>query len=142
MTWQNGRIRGSDEFGSGKFGARRDGGKRTHKGVDVAFPIDTEITAPITGRVTKIGRPYGDDAKAHFKYVEITSGGYRWRVHYIDPMVEVGEIVTVDSVIGKSQNLGEFYKGITEHVHLEIWNLENDRIDPTPFAIGLIGRMA
>lgn len=121
-----------DVQGSGHFGASRGG--RSHMGLDLAAEPGTPIHAPINGCVTKIGWPYADPNKRHIRYVQVTAGDYDFRVFYVDPCVAVGDTVTVDTVIGHGQSTGEFYPGITEHVHFEI-KRGRDYIDPTPVFI-------
>ncbi len=120
------KLRDTDVHGSGSFGAPR--GSRTHKGDDYACPVGSSILAPINGKVTKIGYPYGDDLS--FRYVEITVSELRYRVFYVEPIVEVGDIVTRQDVIGHSQKLGDRYNGITEHVHFEILRPDGSPINP------------
>ena len=123
-------FRESDMQGAGYFGAPRGG--HNHRGVDMACSPGTEIHSPVIGEVTKIGLPYPGEEKSHIHYVEITSGGYKFRVFYVSPTVQVGAFVYAGTVIGYSQELGGFYPGITEHVHFEIKNAKGDYIDPTP----------
>lgn len=131
-------IRGCDSQGCGEFGASR--GSRKHIGVDLCCDPGTEIKSPVPGVVTKLGWPYGNPNKVHIRYVQITQGDYNYRVFYVDPSVEVGQQVTSDTVIGNSQALGTFYRGITEHIHFEIKNNEGGVIDPTPLVLAMKGR--
>jgi len=121
--------RDHDNFGSGAYGARRDGGSRSHEGVDYIAVADQAVRAPISGYVTKIGYAYGGDDS--LKFVEITNPalGYVARTFYIDPMVTVGEVVRLGAQIGKAESLQSHYPGITDHVHLEIMNAGQERID-------------
>ncbi len=121
--------RALDDFGSGAFGARRDGGGRRHEGVDYAATVGQVVRAPISGYVTKIGYAYGDDAGLRF--VEITNPaiGYVARAFYIDPTVTVGQAVRLGSQIGRAVSLQSHYPGITDHVHLEVMNPARARID-------------
>ncbi len=120
--------REGDSFGCGYYGASR--GDRNHNGVDHACSPKSLIFAPVSGEVTKIGYPYSDDLS--FKYVQITTKQqYNVRVFYVDPDVKVGELITKDTIIGSSQKLGDRYKGITEHVHLEVKNLLGEHINPS-----------
>lgn len=121
--------RDHDHFGSGAFGARRDGGSRSHEGVDYAAVADQAVRAPISGYVTKIGHAYGGDDS--LKFVEITNPaiGYVARTFYVDPMVKVGEVVRLGARIGSAESLQSHYPGITDHVHLEIMDPAQQRID-------------
>lgn len=57
-------IRGTDSYGAGEHGASR--GKRTHDGTDYKSTAGQQVKAPMSGKVTKISRPYssGIDALA------------------------------------------------------------------------------
>ena len=123
-------LRKCDDQGCGHFGASR--GSRRHSGIDIAVAPGTPINSPVDGVVTKLGWPYGSPSKSHIRYVEITKGGYKYRVFYVDPQVGLGDHVSLDTVIGHSQKLGGFYRGITEHVHFEVKNPEGKKVDPTP----------
>jgi hypothetical protein len=129
-------IRKTDAYGSGHFGASR--GVRTHKGIDFACYPGSEIYAPATGIISKLGYPYGDDLS--FRYVEIfTDDELRVRVFYIKPIVISGEnAIKGITLIGISQELGVRYPSnehhahaITEHVHVEVKSGETGFIDPT-----------
>ncbi|MFN4178394.1 M23 family metallopeptidase [Phenylobacterium sp.] len=118
-----------DAFGSGAFGARRDGGHRYHEGVDYAGIAGQEVTAPISGFVSKIGFAYAGDASLRF--VEITNPalGYVARAFYVDPTIEVGAAVRIGQPIGRLRTLQDHYPGITDHVHLELMKTDGVRID-------------
>ncbi|MGE3142813.1 MAG: hypothetical protein AB7L65_05790, partial [Hyphomonadaceae bacterium] len=47
----DGAVRGFDAFGAGRFGARRDAGKRVHHGVDYVAAAGALVRAPIAGKV-------------------------------------------------------------------------------------------
>ena len=133
-------VRDCDPQGCGYFGASR--GHRKHVGVDLCKPDsssldeNTIIVAGFRGKVTKIGRVYSD--KPH-TYVEIKLTDFYCRIFYIDPLVSVGDEITQDTPVGTLMTLGEYFKGITEHVHVEFFSLkepENVRVnreyvDPT-----------
>lgn len=123
--------RAHDDFGSGAFGASRDGGRRRHEGVDYAADAGQAVVAPISGYVSHIGFAYGDDER--FRYIEITNPalGYEARVFYVDPSVAVGQPVRVGAPIGAVRTLQDRYAGITDHVHLEIAAPGQGRIDAT-----------
>jgi hypothetical protein len=137
MHLHNLEQRQCDKQGCGHWGASR--GSRKHRGVDMACDIGTPIYSPVSGKVTKLGFPYGDSNKHHIRYVEIENSEYKFRVFYVDPCVVTGQEVTLSTVIGESQELECFYNGITEHVHLEIKDKHGNYVDPNPFLIARIG---
>lgn len=127
-------IRGTDQHGSGAFGASRDGGTRKHNGVDIACIKGTTVLSPITGNVTKFGYPYDpkDPRKGHLRYVEVTSPkGNKHRFHYVLPKVDVGAKVNIGDVLGLTQGLTGIYIGITDHFHYEVIDPWGAFIDPT-----------
>lgn len=109
-----------DGYGEGRFGASRDGGAREHAGVDYVAEAGQRVVAPISGYVTRIGFPYGDDER--LRYVEITNPALKLtaRVFYLRPDVQVGQAVRVGKPIGRAATLQDRYPGITDHVHLEV----------------------
>lgn len=111
-------IRGDDEHGSGAWHAPR--GNRLHNAVDYSCLPTTEICSPVSGTVTKLGHPYGDDLS--YRYVQITvPGGDCHRVFYVEPITLVGEeVIAHQTPIGIAQDLTTRYPGITNHVHYEI----------------------
>jgi murein DD-endopeptidase MepM/ murein hydrolase activator NlpD len=124
-------VRGVDAYGSGAFGASRDGGRRAHHGVDFIAAPGEPIRAPIAGVVTRVGAAYaGQDA---LQYVEIanTATRYTARVLYIGPAVQLGWTVAAGDVIGRAQDLGLRYPaGMTNHVHVELTGGQGGRLDP------------
>lgn len=124
-----GAPREHDDFGNGAFGARRDGGTRSHEGVDYVAVAGQTAKAPISGYVTKIGYAYAD--APDLRFVEITNPalGYVARAFYVDPEVEVGQTLRLGQPIGKVASLQAHYPGITDHVHLEIMEPGGQRIN-------------
>ena len=117
----------NDSWGGGEYGASR--GNRKHKGIDYACHTKSLIFSPVDGVVTKLGYPYADDL--NFRYVQVTGGnGLNYRVFYVEPSVELGDVVTTDIIIGESQKLSDRYEGIIEHVHLEIRDNDKNYVNP------------
>ena len=118
-----------DGFGSGAYGASRDGGHRRHEGVDYIADAGQTVVAPISGYVSHIGYAYGDSTR--YRYVEITNPalGYEARIFYIAPDVKVGQAVRLGTPIGRVISLQPRYAGITDHVHLEVAAPGQGRID-------------
>ena len=125
------KARKCDAQGCGHFGASR--GDRQHNGVDLACMAGTLAGSPADGMVSKIGYPYADDLS--FRYVEIESHGYAFRVFYVDPLVSEGQQVKRGDILGSCQSLMQRYPGITDHLHFEIKDEHGDYVDPTPVLI-------
>jgi murein DD-endopeptidase MepM/ murein hydrolase activator NlpD len=121
--------RGHDDFGDGEFGARRDGGSRSHEGVDYTATAGQDVKAPISGYVTKIGYAYS--GSTDLKFIEITNPalGYVARAFYVTPGVEVGQTVRLGETIGAVESLQDHYPGITNHVHLEVMQPGGERVN-------------
>jgi len=134
-----GGVRGQDNSGTGQFGVSRDGGRRSHEGLDFVGKPGQDVRAITDGVVTKLGYPYDNDLS--YRYVEIeTSNGYHVRQHYIAPSkgLKIGSRVSAGQVIGTQQSIDRRYRGITEHVHVEVWPKAKQKqkgmaIDPAPF---------
>lgn len=131
------RLRGTDIQGSGAYGAKR--GSRTHRGVDYASDVGTQVCSITSGKITKIGYPYSqvvkekDDPPARYlraaRYVEVlTSSGYQLRYFYLDPKISLHQSVSTGQILGEIQYLP--YPGITQHFHLEIIDPRGNYINP------------
>jgi murein DD-endopeptidase MepM/ murein hydrolase activator NlpD len=122
-------IRGQDAHGNGGFGSPRGEG-RTHKGIDICAYPGSGIYPIVPGRVSKLGFPYADDLA--FRYVQITWSNIHYRYFYIEPLVDLGEWVDPQTIIGTVQDLTERYPGITNHFHFSIKDvMTGARLDPT-----------
>lgn len=113
-------VRLGDGYGSGLFGARRDGGARAHAGVDFVASPGQAVVAPISGRVKKLGYAYGNDLRYRYVEIEGPTNHLLVRVLYVGPSVKVGDKVDQREVIGTAQDLNSRYRGITNHVHLQV----------------------
>lgn len=111
-------LRGTDEWGSGTFGAPRCE-HRKHTGVDFAAEPGALLLSPVQGVVTKWKQVYRDTERYH--YVQVTDmEGRQHRFYYIEPILEVGNSVEPGDTLGVVQNMELRYPGITNHVHYEI----------------------
>nr|WP_272886636.1 peptidoglycan DD-metalloendopeptidase family protein [Phenylobacterium aquaticum] len=124
-------VRGVDVYGSGAFGAARDGGRRTHHGVDLVAVAGEAVRAPIAGVITRIGPAYAGQDKLQFVEIANPTTHYVARVLYVGPLVRKGVTVAAGDFIGTAQSLAERYpKGIINHVHVELTGRLGDRLDP------------
>lgn len=114
------QVRGADGYGSGLFGASRDGGARAHAGVDFVADPGQTVVAPISGRVKKLGFAYASDLRYRYVEIENLAKGLLVRVLYVGPSVRVGDVVDQRQVIGTAQDLNPRYRGITNHIHLQV----------------------
>ncbi len=115
------KVRGKDKFGSGAFGASRDGGSRSHNGIDFVVTPGETIFSPITGTVVRYAAPYPDDSR--YSGVVIQNEEYLVKIFYILPnQVKPGQKVSRGQAIGVAQKISTKYgAGMTEHVHVEVW---------------------
>ncbi len=139
-------LRGADAYGSGAFGAARDGGRRRHRGVDIVAAPGELVRAPIAGSVTRLGAAYG--GRDGLTYVEIVNptSRYRARLFYVGSVVEVGRDLSAGDVVGRAQDLsGRYPGGMTNHVHVELTGRDGAPLDPQvvlPLARSFDGRPA
>jgi murein DD-endopeptidase MepM/ murein hydrolase activator NlpD len=132
--------RGVDAYGSGRFGASRDGGARQHAGVDYIAKAGQMVLAPISGYVTKIGYPYGDDTELRYVQIDNPALKISARVFYVDPGVVVGQAVRLGTRIGVAQTLQARYPaGITDHVHLEMADGAGHKLDAATLLLARVG---
>jgi hypothetical protein len=127
-------IRGEDAYGSGQFGAARDGGKRKHHGVDYIATAGDWVEAPIAGVVTKYGFAYRKDSDLRYIEIKNAETGMTAKVLYVDATVADGATVAAGEILGTAQDLAERYPaGITNHVHVELINGQGVLLDPATF---------
>ena len=140
MTNPTGKGIRNDRAGGGFFGAPRrkhtDGGLIVyrHQGVDLLCNIGQEITAPCTGRMSRVVSPY---RHGQFRGVEIQAKRATIKLMYLEPNYKLlGKIVRQGQVIGIAQDITEKYpdSGMLPHIHIEVTNY-----DPTLLLEGLDG---
>lgn len=134
-------ARGVDAYGSGAFGAPRDGGRRAHNGLDLVARRGEPVRAPIAGVVSRVGFAYRGDPS--LTYVEVTNPITRYTARILDvaPEVRPGGAVAAGEVIGRAQDLTRRYPaGMVNHVHVEIIGRRGDRLNPLVVLPGPDGR--
>ncbi|XP_078392761.1 leukocyte cell-derived chemotaxin-2-like [Cetorhinus maximus] len=120
------RLRGTDGYGSGFYGAPR--GRRTHLGVDVICSDGSTVDAPFTGRMVKMVIPFGNN-HAIENGAMLEGSGYCVKMFPIAALRYNGS-VTKGEVIGRLLNIQDVYPGITSHVHIQMCDTS---VDPTPY---------
>lgn len=126
--------RGTDDWGSGDFGAPR--GTHKHEGQDYACYPDTVIRSKVSGTITKLGYAY--KRQLAFRYVQVTELNLlRHRTFYVEPSVKLYDIISKGDVIGTAQNIAKQYtkptKVMTNHIHLEILQEDGTPVDPEKY---------
>ncbi|MDA1044233.1 MAG: M23 family metallopeptidase [Verrucomicrobia bacterium] len=131
FTQQPAVYRGEDEWGRGAFGASRD--DHPHRGVDIAVASGDAIFAPFDGRIVRNAIPYDDDDRFSGILLQgyAAFSGYEMKIFYMQCTMPFGH-VRAGELIGQAQNIALRYPGITNHIHVELWNNGNV-VDPTPF---------
>lgn len=127
-----GAVRRCDGWGEGHFGAPR--GARTHNGVDIVARAGAPVRSPIHGVFVRVAEPYDDDALLSGLLLRGIGAhaGLEVKLFYVQPALELmGEAVLPGHVIGWVQSLQLRYPGITDHVHLEVFD-DDVRVDPVP----------
>jgi len=125
-------IRGTDKYGAGNHGANR--GARVHDGADYISISGQQVKAPLSGKVSKISKPYssGIDAMVLSGIEIVSSDGTTYLIWYIQPSINiVGTVVKAGtSIIGTAKSLQNRYKGITDHVHVRIHTRYGVKVNP------------
>ncbi|PIQ82716.1 MAG: hypothetical protein COV76_02230 [Candidatus Omnitrophica bacterium CG11_big_fil_rev_8_21_14_0_20_64_10] len=119
----------ADRYGSGRFGARRSGGRK-HKGVDFAAPVGTPVLAAKSGWAwigqrndgmgnhVLIKHPDGTTTRyGHLDTTEIADGQWIWQG-------------TPVGTVGKSGNAKA--KAIRAHLHFEVLTKRGLAVNPLP----------
>ncbi|XP_078390011.1 leukocyte cell-derived chemotaxin-2-like [Cetorhinus maximus] len=120
------RVRGTDGYGSGFYGAPR--GRRTHLGVDVICSDGSKVLAPFTGRMVRQAKPYGNN-NAIDNGAMLEGSGYCVKMFYIKPKNNLRSFRKGD-VIGTLLNIQDVYPGMISHVHIQMCDTS---VDPTPY---------
>ncbi|NOX91862.1 MAG: M23 family metallopeptidase [Gammaproteobacteria bacterium] len=127
-------VRGTDSYGAGHHGASR--GARVHDGTDYNSTPRQQVKAPLSGKVTKISKPYssGIDSMVLSGVEIVACDGTKCWVWYMQPSVNiVGTVVKAgSSIIGIAKTLKNRYKnGITDHVHVRIHTRYGVKVNPS-----------
>ena len=114
------RSRVHDKFGSGQFGASRDGGARLHQGLDIVTTPREILFSPIDGEIVREAFPYPKDPSMRGLVIKGTGDwmGYLVKIFYAEGLL-CGE-VKAGQQIAFAQDLSTKYPGITNHIHVEV----------------------
>jgi hypothetical protein len=134
------KIRISDAFGSGIFGASRrkwTGSKYVtykHQGIDIIVKPGENILSPITGKINRIAYPSDDHT---WKGIEIENEKYIIKIFYVSPTKTSGQI-TAGEKIAVAQDISQKYNTATQkmtpHAHIEVRDKKTNKLlNPTSF---------
>jgi murein DD-endopeptidase MepM/ murein hydrolase activator NlpD len=116
-----------DGYGKGYFGASRNGG-RTHKGLDISYPIGKPVLASKSGRISA-----SEEDKGYGLYVEIAhpDGRFSRYAHLSRLKVSKGQWVKEGQPIGLCGKTGNANSPIIKpHVHYEIRDAQKEAVNP------------
>ncbi len=112
------------------WGVARDGGRRSHEGIDVAAPRGTPVLAAANGYVSSVGV---NNLGGNVIFQEVENGGITLYYAHLDSQLVVsGQRVSVGDTIGTVGNTGN---AVTTgpHLHFGIYESFRSAIDPLPF---------
>jgi Peptidase family M23 len=129
--------------GSGNFGASRGGGKRSHLGVDISAIHGETVFAPISGKYTRVVKPYPNDTRYHGVEIVGLDGtewaGYKVKLMYCQPTITVGTSVVAGQPVAVAENVVEKYGGnMKNHLHTEVFK-DGEQVDHTTLLFGASG---
>jgi murein DD-endopeptidase MepM/ murein hydrolase activator NlpD len=112
------------------FGAPRDGGARSHEGVDIMAPRGTSIYAVVDGRVASATwTPVGGNVV----WLESTDGVYSYYYAHLDRVqVRRGQRVRAGDRLGTVGNTGNA-RAASPHLHFAIYRPGRIAVDPASF---------
>ncbi|MEK6477457.1 M23 family metallopeptidase [Catalinimonas sp. 4WD22] len=117
------------------FGALRDGGKRSHKGIDIFAPKGTPVLAVSDGVVG-----HRMQSGLGGKVVWLSSIENRFRLYYAhldSQAVRPGQRVFVGDTLGFVGNTGNA-RTTPPHLHFSIYKMGRGAVDPYPFVHSLL----
>lgn len=114
------------------FGAARDGGARSHEGIDISAAKGQPIYATAGGRVFKSGN-LSSTAGLGCE-IEHGDGWVSKYFHCQQVYVSVGQQVSQGALIATADNTGNAATTVT-HLHFELWK-DGSAVNPVPYLSG------
>jgi len=124
----------NDTLGLGHFGASRDGGTRTHEGVDILVYEGQPLYSPFEGILTKEFYPYSGDTR-FYGFDLVGTGrfeGLKVRIMYCRAIKDkIGKAVKAGELVGYAQKISKKYSVLMkDHIHVEVYEA-GVLVDPT-----------
>jgi|WetSurMetagenome_2_1015567.scaffolds.fasta_scaffold510558_2 hypothetical protein len=133
----NFKIRGTDAFGSGAYGAARkksNGTEYKHQGLDIVAESGATVKAPFDLTFVRKAYPYSGDTNYTGAVYNFDEGEIR--IYYITPIITEKNFKQGE-VIGTAQNISAKYststQKLTNHIHIEIRDKKGNLIDPNTY---------
>lgn len=127
-------VRRRDNWGDGRFLAARTSNDkpRRHNGIDLCVAPNIPILAPCVARVVREKPPYANSPLSGL-LLEL-DGNVEMTFFYLEPDLNIiGRTVVAGDVLGYSQDLTPRYPGITNHLHVGLWDKETGvYLNPSP----------
>lgn len=125
---KNGAYKLTSSFGKRNTGI--DGATTDHKGNDFAVPEGTYLPANYSGIVkTAEYNKY----RGNYIVVEDELGNTHYYQHLSDISVEVGDVINIGDILGKTGNTGV---GSGAHLHYEVHNASGEAVDSMQYITG------
>ena len=116
------------ESGNQQFGASRDGGNRSHAGLDMTHHVGA-LNAPVAAY--KTGKVVASVSNGYNGYVTIDhGGGLKTRYYHTSPLVKTGDVV-----YGGQQIANLYPDGDNTHLHFEVYR-SGTAISPKSAGLG------
>ncbi|WP_159478196.1 M23 family metallopeptidase [Dyadobacter sp. 3J3] len=112
------------------WGAQRDGGVRSHEGIDIKAPRGTPVVAVENGFITQTGTN-----NLGGKIVFLSASGSPYSIYYAhldSQLVSVGQRVVRGDTLGLVGNTGNAIT-TAPHLHFGIYTRGSGAVDPFPF---------
>ncbi|GAA4399658.1 hypothetical protein GCM10023187_11870 [Nibrella viscosa] len=115
---------------SSYFGAPRDGGRRTHEGVDIFAPRGTPLVASVDGIISGVG---ANRLGGNVVWLSDLKRNLRLYYAHLDKqLVREGQQVSVGDTIGTVGNTGNA-RNTAPHLHFGVYQFSEGAVDPLPF---------
>lgn len=111
-----------------RFGDSRDGGRRSHAGLDFALPVGTPIQSLVYGKIQNIDNV--DDNGAGINVEVLGDNGFIYRFLHLSRInMREGQRVAPGESFALSGNTGV---GSGPHLHFEVYDPKTGLVDPLP----------
>lgn len=124
-----------DDFGFGGFGSPRNGGSRTHKGLDFCGDPGAAVQFPLDAKITPASGWAYPDPSAKLRSVHLLGvaayAGLKVKLLYVAPGLEDGMTGHAGDLLGTLQDVAAYHGSrrsglkMINHTHFELYELVN-----------------